>query len=47
MEVAVVVGVIAISAILLIWRLARKAGIGLDRPDCGCGHCAEKRKESI
>jgi len=47
MQTAIVIGLVAICAILLTRTMLRKAGIGLAKPDCGCGHCADKGKEGL
>ncbi len=47
METAIVVGLVALCVILLARTMFRKAGIGLAKPDCGCGRCEEKRKENL
>ena len=46
MEIAVIIVLVAVCAVLLGWRLFGKAGIGKPhgKPDCGCGSCATKRR---
>lgn len=38
-----VIALVAGCLFYLVPKLIAKAGIGRDKPDCGCGHCAEKR----
>lgn len=45
MEIVVVAVIVTIAFVLLVRQWAGKAGLGLERPDCGCGTCATKRKE--
>lgn len=42
-----IVGVVVVASALLVGRkMLAKAGIGRPngKPDCGCGHCADKEK---
>jgi len=45
METGIVVGLVAVCAALIGRTMLRKAGVGLPKPDCGCGRCDDKRKE--
>lgn len=47
MQTVAVIGIVALCAAGVIWRVLRQFGVGTGtgKPDCGCGHCHEKRRE--
>jgi hypothetical protein len=42
-QILIVVAAVAGSLLYLIPKIVGKAGIGRAKPDCGCGHCIDRK----